>query len=105
MANTEVFRCSTPVLTFNLDDENLDNMSEIHFAMKQGDNLIVKTTNDADVTQDGSTFMCEYSQAETLSLKNGSAYLQARIKYNDGSTFPTNIVPIQVLPVLQEDII
>lgn len=103
-----MYRGSTPVIKINLPDKvDLENVSEIWVTIKNFYTKITKklSEDNVDVDVEGHNVKIGLTQEETLTLSPGEARVQVRFLTDNGQSFPTNEMIIQVNDILEGGVI
>ena len=92
-----MYRGTTPDLILTVQGIDLVNCAKLCITLEQGEVEITKTVPDDNITiADTHTVEVIFTQAETLRLHNGPAYVQIRGITEAGRAFAT---PINTIPV------
>lgn len=96
-----MIRGTTPTHVFETDVD-LTGAEEIYITYKQGSTVVEKVMADCDVTAE--SVSVNLTQAETLLFREGGfrAQVQIRVKFPDGSALASNIIPIDISPILKQ---
>ena len=98
-------RGTTPTLTFELDDNELDlsTANNVYVTIKNGLNVTTKTGQ--DLTIDENQVSVKLTQAETLAFTNKKIRIQINWTYNDGSRWSSEIVEMLVSEQLLDRVV
>ena len=109
-----IIRGTTPTLTFNVKNEQMD-LAEIAevwitFKSKAGVRLVEKTYDINDVTIDATekTITLSLSQEDTLEFvnaPNGEMLVQVRLRMNDDMAFASAIIETSIGQILKDGVI
>ena len=106
-----IIRGTTPTLTFNVKNEQLDltDIAElwITFKSKPGVRLVEKNYTLEDVTVDDTekTITLNLSQDDTLSFADNNMLVQIRLKLNSGLAYASEIIDTDIGHILKEGVI
>lgn len=108
-----MYTYTTPTIPCTIKGvSNWDHVSFVRLAIKGQCTKLIREIPIADITvtqqQDQSyigEFTAHLSQEETAQLKSGVLGIQARIKYDDDSVLPTNIVGKRLDDVIDKVVI
>lgn len=106
-----IIRGTTPTLTFNVKNEQMDlaNIAEvwITFKTKAGVKPVEKTYDINDVTIDAAekTITLSLSQEDTLAFANSNMLVQVRLRMNDDMAFASSIIETTIGHILKEGVI
>ena len=96
-----MIRGTTPTHVFETDVD-LSLAELIYVTYQQGQIVVEKTKEECDVTSN--SVSVNLSQAETLLFRAGGfqARVQIRAKFPDGSALASNIIQVDISPILKE---
>lgn len=106
-----IIRGTTPTLTFNVKNEQMD-LAEIAevwitFKTKPGVKQIEKTYDINDVAIDAAekTITLSLSQEDTLEFANAQMLVQVRLRMNDDMAFASAIIETSIGQILKDGVI
>ena len=103
-----MYQGTTPALTFEIEGFNAAGMTPF-VSFKKGSNVLTKTGSDVTIVYDSdnekSVIVCQLSQEETLSMKQGSAVVQMRFIDSNNQAYATDEAEIDVERVIYKEII
>ena len=103
-----MYQGTTPALTFEIEGFNAVGMTP-YVSFKRGSDVLTKTGSDVTVVYDSdnekSVIVCQLSQEETLSMKQGSAVVQMRFIDSNNLAYATDKADLDVDSVIYKEII
>lgn len=103
-----MYQGTTPALTFEIEGFNVVGMTP-YVSFKRGSDVLTKTGSDVTVVYDSdnekSVIVCQLSQEETLSMKQGSAVVQMRFIDSNNLAYATDKADLDVDSVIYKEII
>lgn len=98
-------RGTNPTYILTVDPDDFQSLEEhsLYVTIKQGCNEITLTDDDLEV--EANVITVTLTQEQTLSFRQGNAQLQLRGLDEDGIAYASDIVIVQVNPVLYQEVI
>lgn len=98
-------RGTTPTITFEIDDDNLDltQAKNVYVTIQNGSNKLTKTGE--DLTIGSKTVAVTLTQRETLGFSNGKIEVQINWTYNDGTRWSSDCVTYPVTKQLLDKVV
>ena len=97
-------QATTPTFVLSLpEDIDLSQASAVFFSLRQYP-VVLKKTGD-ELTIEGNVVSVPLTQAETLSLHGGDAFIQLNWTYSGGRRAASNVAKVKILPNLLQEVI
>ena len=98
-------RGTTPTITFEVDDQDLDltRAKNVYVTFQNGTNKITKTGEDLTVGE--KTVSVTLAQRETLAFSNGKIKVQINWTYDDGTRWSSECVTYAVSEQLLDKVV
>lgn len=102
-----MYRYTTPTLPIRIKDLDFSEVALFRIKIKRGEKsmLFVVDADDSCVDAEHNMIYLALTQEQTSELKEGRAWIQARIKYTSGAVQATPRASVTINDVLDEEII
>lgn len=100
-----MYTYTTPTITCTLDGVVFDQVDYVRIALSSKSSDLVRIVPVADIDTETGEVIVKLTQEETAALGKGQVYIQARIRYKDGTVQGTNKVCKDMDDVLDKVVI
>ena len=101
-----IVRGTTPTIKYTFDKVNAADIVTAYLTIKQnGELLLEKTLNDADVDTESNTLFWRFTQQETLSIGLGEITVMANWKSQDGTRGASRKISVLIMDNDKDEVI